>query len=109
MDLNEIKKIVEADGGKFIFIENGKPSYVFMSFEEYKKKLVSLSSHKTEGAVNSENNGSLPAKLASAEFQVPKTSEYGEGGEIGNIDFKKGNSEKSEDAEEDLTLDDLPI
>jgi len=39
MDLNEIKKIVKADGGKFIIIENGEPIMVVTSFEEYKKKL----------------------------------------------------------------------
>lgn len=39
MDFNEIKKIIEADGGKFIFIEDGKPTMVVCGFEEYKKKL----------------------------------------------------------------------
>ena len=39
MDLNEIKQIIEADGGKFIIVENGKPVMVITSFEEYKKKL----------------------------------------------------------------------
>lgn len=40
MDLNEIKNLIEIDGGKFIIVENGKPSIVVTSFEEYKKKLL---------------------------------------------------------------------
>ncbi len=39
MDFEEIKKIAERDGGKFIIIENGKPVLVVVGFEEYKKKL----------------------------------------------------------------------
>lgn len=39
MDINEIKQIIEADGGKFIFVENGKPTLVVCSFDEYKKQL----------------------------------------------------------------------
>lgn len=39
MDINEIKKIIEADGAKFIFIENGTPTMVICSFDEYKKRL----------------------------------------------------------------------
>ena len=40
MDLNEIRQLIEADGGKFIIVENGKPLMVVISFEEYKKKLI---------------------------------------------------------------------
>ena len=37
MDINEIKNIIEADKGKFIIVENGKPIMVIVSFEDYKK------------------------------------------------------------------------
>ncbi len=40
MDINEIKNLIEIDGGKFIVVENGKPVFVIISFEEYKKKLT---------------------------------------------------------------------
>ena len=40
MDINEIKNLIEIDGGKFIIVENGKPAMVIVSFEEYKKKLT---------------------------------------------------------------------
>jgi PHD/YefM family antitoxin component YafN of YafNO toxin-antitoxin module len=45
MDLNEIKNLIEIDGGKFIIIENGKPAMVVVSFEEYKKKLTGRKNH----------------------------------------------------------------
>ena len=42
MDINEIKKIIEKDKGKFIIVENGEPIMVITSFEEYKKKLLGV-------------------------------------------------------------------
>ena len=46
MDLNEIKKIIENDGGKFIIVENGKPIMVITSFEDYQNKLKSVKPEK---------------------------------------------------------------
>ncbi|MFH1780492.1 MAG: type II toxin-antitoxin system prevent-host-death family antitoxin [Candidatus Nealsonbacteria bacterium] len=37
MDFNEIKKIIEEDGGKIIIVENGEPVMVVTSFADYKK------------------------------------------------------------------------
>ncbi|MCK4781993.1 hypothetical protein KAS79_03695 [Candidatus Parcubacteria bacterium] len=39
MNLNEIKNLIEADGGKFIIIEDEKPVLVLMNFNEYKRIL----------------------------------------------------------------------
>jgi hypothetical protein len=47
MDFEEIKKIMAADGGKFIIIEDGKPIMVIISFEDYKSKLNPSFSKKT--------------------------------------------------------------
>ena len=41
MDLNEIRQFIEAEGGKFIIVENGRPVMVITSFEDYKKKKLS--------------------------------------------------------------------
>jgi prevent-host-death family protein len=65
MDLNEIKKIVEADGGKFIIVENGEPVMVITSFEEYKRKL-SLSKNDSEKKDSKE----IPEELKSEELKV---------------------------------------
>ncbi len=37
MDLNEIKKLIEEDGGKIIIVENGEPVLVVTSYADYKK------------------------------------------------------------------------
>lgn len=44
MDLNEIKNLIEIDGGKFIIVENGKPTMVVSSFEDYKNRLLNKKS-----------------------------------------------------------------
>lgn len=38
MNLNELKHIIEQDGGKVIIVENDRPTMVVMTFEEYKNK-----------------------------------------------------------------------
>ena len=38
MDFQELKDIIQRDGAKIIIVENDKPQFVLMSFEEYKKK-----------------------------------------------------------------------
>jgi hypothetical protein len=38
MDFEEIKKLIETEQGKIIFVENGKPILVAASFEDYKKR-----------------------------------------------------------------------
>ncbi len=37
MDLNEIKKLIEEDGGKIIIVENDEPVLVIISFDDYKR------------------------------------------------------------------------
>lgn len=37
MDLNEIKKLIEEDGGKIIIVENGEPVMVATSYADYRK------------------------------------------------------------------------
>lgn len=37
MDLSKIKNLVKQNGDKFIFVENGEPEVVMMSFREYEK------------------------------------------------------------------------
>lgn len=38
MDFDEIKQFISANEEKVIFIENGKPTIVLMSFDAYKKR-----------------------------------------------------------------------
>ena len=37
MDLNDIKKLIETEGGKIIIVENGEPVMVVVSFGDWQK------------------------------------------------------------------------
>ena len=65
MDINEIREIIESDGGKFIIVENGKPIMVIVSFEEYKKRLMEK---KVEPAKKEQKL--LPKELESNELKL---------------------------------------
>lgn len=41
MDFSKIKQLVKLNGDKFIFLENGEPEIVVLSFHEYQKLLRS--------------------------------------------------------------------
>ena len=38
MDFNEIKNLIQQEGGKIIIVENGKPVMVVLSFEDFKTR-----------------------------------------------------------------------
>ncbi|MBI2124150.1 MAG: type II toxin-antitoxin system prevent-host-death family antitoxin [Candidatus Wildermuthbacteria bacterium] len=38
MDFNEIKNLIQQEGGKIIVVENGKPVMVVLSFEDFKAR-----------------------------------------------------------------------
>ncbi len=42
MEFNELKKLINLTGGKYVFLENNEPSFVLMSFDEYKKLVENL-------------------------------------------------------------------
>ncbi|MDO8551330.1 MAG: hypothetical protein Q7S03_01455 [bacterium] len=65
MDLNEIKNLIEIDGGKFIIVENGKPTIVVTSFEEYKKKLIGR-----RPAVHAQEQKPLPKELQEEDLKI---------------------------------------
>jgi len=46
MNFNEIKQLINSNGEKVILVEDGKPTLVLMSFEDYRKILQPLSQGK---------------------------------------------------------------
>lgn len=36
MDINEIKKLISLTGGKYIIVDNDKPQYVLMTFDDFR-------------------------------------------------------------------------
>ncbi|MBI2041901.1 MAG: hypothetical protein HYT20_02705 [Candidatus Nealsonbacteria bacterium] len=67
MDLNEIKNLIEIDGGKFIIVENGKPEMVVTSFEDYKKRLIEK---KINPAVIKKEQRIVPKELESEPLKL---------------------------------------
>lgn len=51
MDFQELKDIIQRDGGKIIIVENDKPQLVVMSFEEYKAKIKGQPAQSPKGTV----------------------------------------------------------
>lgn len=78
MDLNEVKKLINGRGERVILMEDGNPTMVLLSYEDYKK---------ISNGDNSQTNL----------FDAPK------GSVDESIDEGHGN------AENDLTLEDLPF
>lgn len=58
MNLDKLKNLVKHNGDKFIFVENGEPEMVMMSFHEYQKLLGSDSNLRTHS--NDSNDPILP-------------------------------------------------
>ena len=72
VDLNEIKKLIEEDGGKIIIVENGEPVMVVISFADYRKgKAKSVPSPKEKNSKPlSADRQALPQELAQEELKI---------------------------------------
>ena len=85
MDLNEIKNFRPSNGEKYILIEDGKPTVVLLSFEDYKK--ICYSSPEKQKKL-------LEAKEAVVQEQTVKPEEV---------------EELKQELRQELTLEDLPF
>jgi len=86
MDLNEIREIIENDGGKFIIVENGKPVLVILGFKEYKERIKKENLTKIE---NTSFNSSLEPQA--------------------ELEIKGSDPVPSDFADDDVNIDDLPL
>lgn len=90
MDLEEIKNFAPSNGEKYIFVENGKPTVVLLSFEDYKK--MSSSNLQTQGNF----------------FQI-KEARVQEEGQDEAQEREELKEELRQELKEGLTLEDLPF
>ena len=60
MDFEEIKNLIQQEGGKIIVVENGKPVMVVLSFEDFKARNPST---------RSARSGQAPAQIPPEEPQ----------------------------------------
>ncbi len=91
MDLDEIREIIEKDGGKFIIVENGKPVMVIMGFDEYKGKIF-IQGESAAGVEN--NSGNNEIKKPNLSERAPEEGIY------------PGTSAEPND---EIDIDDLPL
>ena len=97
MDLDEIKSIIKIDGGKFIIVENNKPSLVVISFEDYKKHL-----HIEAGQEGQDPSLFQNTRDVEQEKSEPALTEASSSA--------KATEDKSADkGDDELTIDDLPL
>ena len=82
MNLNEIKEIIAKDQGKFIIVEDGEPTMVILSFQDY-KKMISLKGEEQ-----------IP-------FEEPKEFSFGHDEETEETEDENGDKDKDEDEDED--------
>lgn len=76
MDFTSIKDILEKDKSKIIIVENGKPSHVLLSIEEYRALLSSrdtIQNHQENKAASYENDRSN----IDMSFEVERSGENG--------------------------------
>lgn len=80
MDISKIKNLVKSSGDKFIFVENGEPEVVVMSFAEYEKLTQSRSNvkiHQNDSNHSGDELGSFepPSGFKETEFLAPVVAE----------------------------------
>jgi len=109
MDISKIKKLVKQNGDKFIFVENGEPEMVVMSFQEY-EKLNNLSPQKYSGGLSASGKPPVWASLASGGGRA-ELADFGleEVPETEFIMSKSVGIEGLPARPEDIRLEDLPI
>ncbi|MFH1575724.1 MAG: type II toxin-antitoxin system prevent-host-death family antitoxin [Candidatus Nealsonbacteria bacterium] len=72
MDLNEIKKLIEEDGGKIIIVENNEPVMVVTSYADYKKCKMKPEpkSKEKESKTQPAGGQALPPELSNGELKI---------------------------------------
>lgn len=104
MDFVKLKNLIKTNGDKFIFVENGEPEMVVMSFREY-EKLNSLLPQKYSADFG------LPSKSRSelADFGLEEVQETELGSETEFMAPQGFGATGLQVRPEDVRLEDLPI
>ncbi|OGZ95527.1 MAG: hypothetical protein A2847_01035 [Candidatus Sungbacteria bacterium RIFCSPHIGHO2_01_FULL_50_25] len=107
MDFSKIKHLVKQSGDKFIFLEDGEPEIVVLSFHEYQKLL--------RGAVSQQT---MPMRRPEGGYRAMPVRAYGPdyiesmGNEFEETEFIASGEDHAKPLPlrpEDIRLEDLPI
>lgn len=90
--LEEIEKLLKKIGGRFIIVEDGKPRYIILDFQEFKKLVEGLS----------ENNPEKGQDLEKANEKFSRLKEEDSGPPIKIPEPQAGKSN-------DLMVEDIPL
>lgn len=107
MDFSKIKQLVQQNGDKFIFLENGEPEIVVLSFHEYQKLLRGGASQpmmpmrRPEGGYRA-----MPARVYGPDYLESMGNELGE---TEFISTERDHERPMQARPENIRLEDLPI
>lgn len=99
MNLDQIKNLVKQNGDKFVFVENGEPEIVMMSFGEYQKLM------------ERDPNARMHPNIPNGDNSRPTTYHLENSDGFGFFGSEKGSADSVglPVRLEDIRLEDLPI
>ena len=106
MDFSKIKHLVKTNGDKFIFLEDGEPDIVVLSFVEYQRLLKGISGSHALPMRRPDLYRAMPARTYNPEYLESM------GNELEETEFDSHESDHSRplpSRPEDIRLEDLPI
>src|SRR3989344_5817164 len=106
MDFGKIKHLVKTNGDKFIFLEDGEPDIVVLSFAEYQRLLRGVPGSHALPMRRPDMYRAMPARAYNPEYLESM------GNELEETEFLPHDSDNSRhmpSRPEDIRLEDLPI
>lgn len=110
--LEDIKKILELSKRGIVVVENGKPSYVIVPFEDYSGKPTAIGEKKASYLLNEKNKIESIEDLIEKELQETRTrmnDEYDGEDELREIFKKETEVESIKKDLKEIRLEDLPF
>lgn len=98
MDWKHIKKLMRSEGGKIFIVEEGAPSVVVLSFQEYERLLHAVGPHQKDAGGNSDV---FAASFEAERYQRQQSEVEGR--------LIKSDSTSHQTSSEHIRLEDLPL
>lgn len=124
MNFKQLKNFAPQDGERYIIVENGKPSTVLLSFDDYQKMLYNKDKELTDNPGHKEGSGqdlempeipdffeeeTSPSEEEPETSEMPERNVVPENEEDGDEDNEEEKEALKQELRNELTLDDLPF